>query len=407
MKKSSYYFAIISLIVLQACSGNNGPPANFNNSGQQQQRTSVETVTAETKSISDQIKSFGNIRAEEIVNITPQVSNRITHIYADLGDTVRQGDVMAKIYDAPFRDQFEQAKSQLEQSRSAYIRDSLQFNRQKKLYEQELISTSEFDDVQATFQNSKAQYESSRANLTQSRENLGNTEITSPVYGVVLSKEISVGDVATTGQTAFEIANLTGYQTRIYLPAEEWRKIEIGQKVNFRLSNKSDISGSGRVSQISPRLDPTTGLGEVVISLTESSSFIAQGVLVESTINVETHKNAVVVPRSTLVENVQTFIEPESNSIQLQRSYSAFVVEGDSLALQHELELGIEQGDQIEILKGIEAGDEVVITGQRSLGDSTKVRIANQQDFTKPSQIPIENAFSDSTEQSTDLESDE
>jgi RND family efflux transporter MFP subunit len=210
VKKLPYYFAVISLIVIQACSGSNGPPANFNNPGQQQ-RTSVETVTAETKSISDQIKSFGNIRAEEIVNITPQVSNRITHIYVDLGDTVQQGEVMAKIYDTPFRDQFEQAKSQLEQSRSAYVRDSLQFNRQKKLYEQELISSSEFDDAQATFQNSKAQYESSRANLTQSREDLENTEITSPVYGVVLSKEVSVGDVATTGQTASEFANLTGY----------------------------------------------------------------------------------------------------------------------------------------------------------------------------------------------------
>jgi RND family efflux transporter MFP subunit len=367
----------------------------------------VETVTAETKSISDQIKSFGNIRAEEIVNITPQVSNRITHIHADLGDTVRQGDVLAKIYDVPYRDQFQQAKSQLEQSRSAYVRDSLQFNRQRQLYKQELISSSEFDDAQATFQNSKAQYESSRANLTQSREDLNNTEITSPVYGVVLSKEISVGDVATTGQTAFEIANLTGYQTRIYLPVEEWRKVKIGQEVNFRISNESDISGRGRVSRISPRLDPTTGLGEVVISLTESSPSIAQGVLVESTINVETRENVVVVPRSTLVENVQTFIEPESNSIQLQRSYSAFVVEGDSLALQRELELGIEQGDQIEILGGIEAGDEVVITGQRSLGDSTKVRIANQQEFTEPSQIPIENAASDSAEQPTDFDSDE
>ncbi|PAU93734.1 efflux transporter periplasmic adaptor subunit [Aliifodinibius salipaludis] len=407
VKKLSYCFAVISLVVLQACSDSNSPPANFNNPGKQQQRTSVETVTAETKSISDQIKSFGNIKAEEIVNITPQVSNRITHIYADLGDTVRQGDVLAKIYDTPFRDQFEQAKSQLEQSRSAYVRDSLQFNRQKKLYEQELISSSEFDEAHATFQNSKAQYESSRANLTQSRENLNNTEITSPVYGVVLSKEVSVGDVAATGQTAFEIANLTGYQTRIYLPAEEWRKVKVGQQVNFRLSNESDISGRGRVSRISPRLDPTTGLGEVVISLTEKSSLIAQGVLVESTINVETHENAVVVPRSTLVENVQTFIEPESNSIQLQRSYSVFLVEGDSLALQRELELGIEQGDQVEILEGIEAGDEVVITGQRSLGDSTKVRIANQQNFNEPSRIPIENSAPDSTAQSADLESDE
>nr|WP_286670548.1 efflux RND transporter periplasmic adaptor subunit [Fodinibius salsisoli] len=357
---------------------------------------SVETIVASTSDISEQIKSFGNIRAAEIVNVTPQVSNRVTAIYADLGDTVRQGEVMAKIYDVPFRDQYQQAKSQLEQSKSAYVRDSLQYYRQQTLHEKELISSTEFDDARATFQNSKAQLEASRANLTQSREDLKNTEITSPVYGVVLTRNISTGDLASTGQVAYEVGNLTGYQARVYLPLEEWRKIEIGQPVSFRVSNQQDITGEGRVTQISPRIDPTTGLGEVVISLTDRGTSIYQGVLVQSIINVETHQDAVTIPRSALVENVQTLIEPESNTIQLERSYSAFVVQNDSLALRRELTLGIEQGNEIEILEGIGAGDEVVITGQNSLNDSSKVRVAGQEDFQPAEEIPIE-----ASEQST------
>jgi len=381
---------IFTLIGLQACGGNsNDGPGNFNpNRGQQ--ATSVETFTVSRETISQQIKSFGNIRAEEIVNVTPQVSNRITNIYADLGDTVNQGEVLAKIYDRPFRDQFQQANAQLEQSRSAYIRDSLQFQRQEELYKKDLISSTEFDNARATFENSKAQLEASRANLTQSRENLMNTEITSPVYGVVLSRNISEGDLATTSQPAYEIANLTGYQCRVYLPYEEWRNVKIGQPVTFRVSNQTDVSARGRVTQISPRLDPTTGLGEVVISLTDRDPSISQGVLVESTINVETRDGAVVIPRAALVENVQTLIEPESNTIQLRRSYTAFVVEGDSLARRRELSLGIEQGDRIEVLEGLEAGDQVVITGQNGLNDSTRVRVAGQQEFRQPEEIPIE-----------------
>ena len=258
-----------------------------------------------------------------------------------------------------------------------------------------MISSSEFDQAKATFQNSKAQFESSKANLTQSRENFQNTNITSPVYGVVLSRNISEGDLASSGQVAYEIANLTGFQARVYLPLEEWKKVEIGQKVDFRVSNQPNVTGKGRVTQISPRLDPTTGLGEVVISLTDRGDSIFQGVLVESIINVETHNNAVIIPRSALVENVQTLIEPESNSIQLQRSYAAFVVKNDSLALRRELKLGIEQGDKIEILEGIKAGDEVVITGQNNLDDSTKVRVAGQQNMQESPQIPIENAERD------------
>lgn len=362
---------------------------------QESQATSVETITVERQDISRQIRSFGNIQARDLVQITPQVSNRITEIYADLGDSVKQGDPLAKIYDVPFENEYRQALANLEQSRANFQRDSLQFERQKSLYERELISSTEFDNARATYQNSKAQLESAEAGLTQSRENLENTVIRSPVFGVVLSRNIAEGDVATTGQTAFEIANLTGYETRVYLPLEEWRAVDVGQEVTFRLSNQSESSARGRVSRISPRLDPATGLGEVVITLTETGGSIYQGVLVESIINVETHKDALVIPRAALVENVQTLIEPESNTIQLQRSYSAFVVHGDSIATRSDLELGIEQGDRIEVVSGLEAGDQIVITGQNSLSDSTKVRIAGQQDFQESEEIPIGNTDDD------------
>ena len=128
----------------------------------------------------------------------------------------------------------------------------------------------------------------------------------------------------------------------------------------------------------------------MVISLTQDGDSIYQGVLVEAIINVETHKDAIVIPRAALVENVQTLIEPESNTIQLERSYSAFIVKDDSLAIQSELKLGIEQGDRVEVLSGLQPGDQIVITGQRSLSDSTKVRVAGQSDLGQSPGIPIE-----------------
>lgn len=391
MKNFQHFLVLLFIIILQACGGTSKDPKQNNDPATKpDESTSVETITASSSNISQQIKSFGNIRAQEIVNVSPQVSNRITEIKAELGDTVSEGEVLAKIYDATYRDQYQQAKSQLEQSRNSYVRDSLQFERQKKLYKKNLISSSEYDNAKATFQNSKSQLQSSAASLTQSREDLKNTEIKSPVYGVILSRNISVGDLASTGQTAYQIANLIGYQCRVYLPLSEWKEVKIGQHVNFRVSNQPGVGGKGRVTHISPRLDPKTGLGEVVISLTDRGQSIYQGVLVQATINVETHKHAVVIPRSALVENVQTLIEPESNSIQLQREYSVFKVQGDSLALQSELKLGIEQGDKVEVLSGISPGDQIVITGQNSLEDSTRVSVAGQSNF-EEKEIPIEN----------------
>lgn len=389
MKKYSLGFLLIALLILQGCGGGSDQRPNFNR-GQNQQATSVETITTTQQDISRQIRSFGTVKAQDIVQVTPQVGNRITRIYADLGDTVSQGERLATIYNATAQDQVQQAQAQLEQSRANFKRDSSQYARQKKLLDRDLISEAEFDGIRATYENSKAQLQSNRSNLTQSRENLGNTIIRSPVYGVVLTRNVAQGDLASSGQVAFEIGNLTGLETRVYLPLEEWKRVKVGQKVNFRLSNSGQSSATGSVARISPRLDPTTGLGEVVIAFIDKGSSIYQGVLVESIIDVETDSNTVVVPRGALVENVQTLIEPESNTIQTERTYSAFVVQGDTLALKRDLTLGIEQGDKVQVINGLQAGDEIVITGQTSLEDSSRVQVARGNNFQDPS-VPIGN----------------
>lgn len=343
--------------------------------------TSVETETINRQQIADQVRSFGTIKAQDVVAITPQVSNRIVKIHADLGDTVRQGQLLAKIYDATFRDQLQQAKSQLEQSKVAIQRDSTQFARQQKLLESNAISQSEFDVAFATYRNSLSQYQSAVASVTQAQENFNNTEVRSPVRGVVISRTGAEGDIASAGQVLFEVANLVGYETRIYLPVQDWKAIKIGQPVNLRVSNEAESSASGVVSRKSPQLDATTGLGEVVITLTETGSSIYPGVLTENVIDIVNKPNAIVVKRSSLVEKVETVVEPESNTIQLARTYSVFVSKGDSVAELRQLELGIEQGDKIEVVSGLRPGEDIIVTGQSSLQDGGKIQVASQSNF--------------------------
>ena len=379
--KISILAAGLTLVLISACSSDSSNSENSPGDFRQfrgGQATSVEAVPVQTSTISDQIRSFGTIRAQDVVNVNPQVSNRITKIHADLGDSVQQGDLLAKIYDVPFRDELEQVQAQLQQARINFERDSTQFERQKTLFENEVISQLEYEEAKATFQNSRSQVESARAALTQSRENLENTEIRSPVNGVVLNRLVAEGDIATTGTTAFEIANLVGYETRLYLPMQDWVEVRVGLPVELRLSNHEGVVGRGNVSRISPQLNPETGLGEVVVSLTDVTSSIRQGVLTESRITLVTNENSVVIPRSALVEKVDTYIEPETNTVEIRRTYSVFVSKGDSVAERRDLTLGLEQGDRVEVLSGISADEKLIITGHRSLNDGSRIRVAGQ-----------------------------
>ncbi len=336
--------------------------------------------------IADQVRSFGTVKAQDVITIAPQVSNRITRFYVDLGDTVRQGQLLAKINDVTFRDQLNQAQAQLEQSKIALQRDSSQFERQKQLVEKDLISDSEYDIAFATYRNSMAQYQSAKASLTQAQENFDFTEVRSPVRGVIVSRTGEEGDLASNNQALFEVANLVGYETQIFLPVQDWRFIKIGQPVVLRVSNESEATATGVVSRKSPQLDATTGLGEVVISLTSVGESIYPGVLTENVIDIVNKPRAVVVPRSALVEKVETVIEPESNTIQLDRKYSVFVAIGDSVAELRELELGIEQGDRIEVVAGLRPGESYIVTGQQTLQDGGKIRVASGSNFSNPQQ---------------------
>lgn len=358
-------------------------PGNFGGG----QATSVEVTPVQSGTINEMVRAYGNIRPQDVVSVTPQVSNRVTRIVADLGDNVSAGQVLAEIHDVPFREAVEQARAQVRQAQASYERDSTQFSRQQELLERDLVSRSEFDDARTTYLNSQAQLESARASLTQSLEDIENTRIKSPVNGVIMNRYIAEGDVATSGQVAFEIANLSGFETRVFLPLRDWEAIQIGQQVSMTLSSRGSEVAAGVVSRKSPQLNATTGLGEVVITLTETTTSLHQGSLVQANIILQTRENVVVIPRSAMVEKVDTYIEPETGTIELERSYSAFVAQGDSIAVRRNLTLGIEQGDRIEVIDGLLPDEGLIVTGHRNLEDGSRIRVAGAE---RPAMQPID-----------------
>jgi len=392
VKNSFFLIALIAVLTISCgsddSSESSSPFSRFGGDGGRP-ATSVETQNIQLGAIADQVRSFGNVKAQNVISVLPQVNNRLTEIYVDLGDTVRQGQALAKIYDATFRDQLSQARSQVQQFRIAVRRDSSEYERQKSLMDRDLTSESEMDIAQAAYQSSRAQFESARSSLTQAQEDFNNTVVRAPVNGVITSRALEVGDLATTGTELFQVASTNGYESRIYLPVQDWRAVAVGQEVNLRLSNESGVSAKGLVSRKSPQLDATTGLGEVVITLTNMGNSIYPGVLAENVINITTKDQAMIVPRSALVEQVETVINPESNTIDLERTYSVFVSRGDSVAERRLLELGIEQGDRIEVLSGLLPNDEIIITGQSGLEDGARIAVASGDQFQAPQERQI------------------
>lgn len=379
------------LLLLAACGG--GQPqggASGGPGGPGDRAISVEVREVATAAISDQIRAYGTVKAQDNILVTAQVSERIVRLMADLGDRVQAGQSLAKLNDTAFREQFNRDAAQLEQARIAMERDSVNLARATDLFERGLSSSSELDNARATAASSRAQYRSAFASWTTSSQNMRYTEVRAPVSGSIIRRNLGVGDIAGGGQALFELSNTGGFEVRLFLTMADWRNAKVGQGVELRLSNDSETLVAGLITRISPQLDATTGLGEVVVTLTGRSDRVMPGALVEARINVETRNGVVVIPRSAMVENVQTVIEPESNVIRLRRTYAAFVTQGDTLAVRRELDLGIQQGDRIEILSGLRPGERLVITGQSGLEDGARIRVSGLPRY-QPGERPIRN----------------
>ncbi|MCH8494251.1 MAG: efflux RND transporter periplasmic adaptor subunit [Balneolales bacterium] len=406
-KRIAILFIGLLLTVTWSCSrGGDSAQPGFGGGGGFTRATTVEVRDVQRAEISDQIRSFGSVRAQDNVRVTPQINMNIREIRADLGDTVRTGQVLAILQNDPYVEAVRRDELQVEQARSAMQRDSINLGRQQTLFERDLLSQAELDNARTTYLGSRASLQNALATLSQSRQNLGYTRIISPVDGVVTRRLASPGDVVGPGNTVFEISNLVGYEIRVNLPLRDWSQAEVGQTVHIRLSGMDDFNSRGTITRISPELDPVTGLGEVVISVNERGSGMFPGVLVETRINVETKPNAIVIPRSAMVENVQTVIEPESNVIRLSRTYAAFVTQGDTVAVRRNLELGIQQGDRIEILSGLEPNEKLIITGQSSLEDGSRIRISGAPRFDRGGQPLGISGQETTSSSSTDTTSD-
>lgn len=373
---------LASVLLFAACGGGSPQAGQGGFGGPGGSRaTSVEVRDVEQGVISEQIRAYGSVKAQDNVQVTAQVTERIVRILADLGDRVQAGQSLAKLNDTSFREQMTRDQAQMEQAKIAAERDSLALSRATDLFSRNLTSQAEFDNARALAASSRAQHRSAVAAYTQSAQNMRYTEVRAPVSGYISKRNLAVGDIAGGGQALFELSNSGGYEVRLFLTMADWSNAKVGQSVELRLSNTADAGANGVITRISPQLDATTGLGEVVVSINNRSASVQPGVLVEARINVTTKSGVVVVPRSALVENVQTVIQPESNVIRLERTFAAFVTQGDTLALRRTLQLGVQQGDRIEILSGLEPGDKLIITGQSGLEDGAKVRVSGLPRF--------------------------
>lgn len=226
------------------------------------------------RTITQIVEATGTIEPINTVSIGSQVSGRIDEIFVDYNSHVEKGQLLAQIDTSLFKAQLQQAeaninnaKATLQKNKALLDYDTKTYHRYKNLYERNLVSKNDLDEAESAYKSDLAQVSAARASIMQAEANyatasanMGYTKIVSPVKGIVISKEVEVGQtVAASFQTPtlFTVAeDLTKMQIETSVSEADIGKVAVGQDVNYTLDGYPDLVFTGKVSQV--RLSPTT-----------------------------------------------------------------------------------------------------------------------------------------------------
>ncbi len=280
----------------------------------------VSTVALARGDVVDTVGATGALEAVTTVQVGSQVSGIIDALYADFNSIVRQGEVIARLEPSLFQTQVEQSRANLARAEADVARLTValedaqtQLRRSEELAAQNLIAASELEAAQVAVRSAEAQRQSaeasviqSRASLNQSEVNLGHTVITAPIDGIVIARQVDVGQTVAASMSAPELfiiaADLTEMQVIANIDESDVGRIRPGQPVSFTVDAYAAEEFEGTVSQI--RLEPVV-LQQVVtyatvIDVPNNDLRLKPGMTATVTLEIARRENVLRVPNSAL-----------------------------------------------------------------------------------------------------------
>src|SRR5258705_11162903 len=309
--------AIVTLLVVGVIGGSAYSYYHYKETGP---KFTVSYATVSRGDIVDTVGATGTLQAVTTVQVGTQVSGTISELHADFNSLVKKGQVLARLDPSLFQTQIEQAKANLARSQADLERQKVALDdantklaRAKELSDRQLLPRSELDAAEVALRASEAQLKSSQAQITQAQAslnqnqvNLEHTVIQAPIDGLVISRNVDVGQTVAASMQAPTLfvlaADLTKMQVVANLDESDVGRIRPKQVVTFRVDAYPNETFRGTVSQV--RLNPIVQQNVVtyatVIDVPNNELKLKPGMTANVNVEIARSSNVLRVPNSAL-----------------------------------------------------------------------------------------------------------
>ncbi len=256
--------------------------------------------------VKSKVSATGVVNPVNVVSVGAQVSGIIDKIYVDYNDNVKNGQLLAEIDKSLFIEDVNSSEAKMTQAKAKYELAKLNKERIEQLYNAGYIAKVELDQAITELTSSQADYTSTVSNLERSKRNMDYTRITSPVSGVVISRDVEEGQTIASSfsaPTLFTIAeDLKKMQIEASISEADIGTIKKGQSVDFTVDAFPLETFKGYVDQI--RLNPTTEqnvvIYTVIIKIDNKDNKLLPGMTAFVEINTQEKDNVKILDNITL-----------------------------------------------------------------------------------------------------------
>ncbi len=302
----------------------------------------------------------GTVEPERSVEVYSRLSAYVKNILKEEGDYVNENEVLALLDDTEIRINYEQAKIALEQAEVSLQEAKQNYERSVSLKERELISEQEFQTAETTYKQRQLDYQNAQENYNNLNLQLSWTKVRSPSEGFVTERLVEIGSRVSANEQVYTIEDFSPLLIRVYVPASDavYLKKNMPSEVTTEVLEGQVFEGN--VKLINPRLDTNTGTVKVTVEVFDQTRQLKPGMFVEVRIAIGQKENVLVIPRRAVVYK--------------QNQAYVFVVNRGQVS-EREVDLGLAEEDEVEVVDGLQEGDVVVEVGVEALKDGQRVEI--------------------------------
>ena len=319
---------------------------------------SVSTFFAERQSWTRTLQAVGSIEPVKGVRLDAEVPGIVSAIYFENGQVVNENDVLVQLDVAPEAALLKSNKANAQLAK-------IELDRAQRLRSTNSVAQSELDRAQATYDMAVAQVKNTEAIIEQKT-------IRAPFKGRVGIRQINLGQYLSPGSPIVTIQSYDKVFVNFTLPQQAIDQVDTGMRVTLKSDAYPEQNFEGRLTAISPQIDPVTRTVELQGTLDNPKGLLRPGLFVDVTLTLPKSDEVIAIPATAIV------YAPYGNSIyKVHRNIDENSDKLIATAKQSFIRIGQHKGDFVSVLQGLEEGDEVVSAGAFKLRNNTPVSIQN------------------------------